>query len=93
MRKTAVATVLFVMALFAMPLGAAATGGGSTDTPSCPLPTAPGAVVVDISDELMLAWDTAKSTAGPVPVSVPAGSWDVYLTSYDDHSNKTHQSQ
>ena len=93
MRKTAVVTVLFVMALFAVPLGAAATGSGDSGAPSCPLPTGPGAIVVDISHELLLAWDADKSTAGPVAVSVPAGSWDVYLTSYDDHSNKTHQSQ
>ncbi len=93
MRKTAVITVLFVMALFAVPLGAAATGGGDSSGPSCPLTAGPGAIVVDISDELLLAWDADKSMAGPIAVSVPAGSWDVYLTSFDDHSNKTHQSQ
>lgn len=94
MRKTAVVTTLFVIALFALPLGAAATGIGVDNTSvTCPLPETAGAVVIDISDELMLAWDADRSTAGPVSVSVPAGSWDVFVVSYDDHSNKTHQSQ
>ncbi|NNC91607.1 MAG: hypothetical protein HKN80_03850, partial [Acidimicrobiia bacterium] len=95
MRKIAVITTLFVIALFAVPFGAGATGGGSDAAASatCPLPSAPGSHVVDISNELMLAWDAGKSTAGPVPLALPAGSWDVYLVSYDDHSNKTHQTQ
>ncbi|MGI9648596.1 MAG: hypothetical protein ACR2OI_08775 [Acidimicrobiia bacterium] len=96
MRKIAVVTTLFVVALFALPLGAAATGGGSDSSPAaatCPLPTGQGAYVVDIGTERLLAWDSAKSTAGPAAFSLPAGSYDVYLTSYDDHSNKTHQSQ
>jgi len=94
MRKIAVVTTLLVIALFAVPLAAAATGSGNSDvTATCPLPDAPGSYVVDISDQLMLAWDADKSTAGPVSLALPAGSWDVYLTSYDDHSNKTHQSQ
>jgi hypothetical protein len=96
MRKTAVVTTLFVVALFALPLGAAATGGGSdaeSAAATCPLPTGSGAYVVDISTERLLAWDSAKSSAGPAAFSLPAGSYDVYLTSYDDHSNKTHQSQ
>jgi len=94
MRKIAVVTTLFVVALFALPLGAAATGGAaSSAATTCPLPTGAGAYVLDISTDRLLAWDSAKSTAGPAAFSLPAGSWDVYLTSFDDHSNKTHQSQ
>jgi hypothetical protein len=95
MRNFAVITTLLVIALFAVPLGAAATGGGDSAaaTATCPLPSGPGSYVVDISNELMWASDAGKSTAGPVSFALPAGTWDVYLVSYDDHSNKTHQTQ
>ncbi len=92
MRKLGAITTLLMVALFMVPLGAAAFGN-TDEIPACPLPSGPGAVVVDISHELMTAWNADESTAGPVSVSVPAGSWDVYLTSYDDHSNKSHQAQ
>jgi hypothetical protein len=95
MRKFAMVTTLMVIALFAVPIGAIATGGtqNNATAATCPLPSGPGAYVVDISDQLMLAWDAGRSTAGPVPLALPAGSWDVHLVSYDDHSNKTHQTQ
>ncbi len=93
MRKLAAVTTIFVIASFAVPLAAAATGGTSTASVTCPLPSGPGSLVVEISDELMLAWDAGRSMAGPVSVALAAGSWDVYLASYDDHSNKTHQAQ
>ncbi|MDH3607189.1 MAG: hypothetical protein OER12_09340, partial [Acidimicrobiia bacterium] len=92
MRKIGAITSLVVVALFMVPLGAAAFGNGSAGL-TCPLPTAPGVVIVDISEELMTAWNSEEASAGPVSVSVPAGTWDVYLVSYDDHSNKKHQAQ
>ncbi|MBT8216000.1 MAG: hypothetical protein HKN74_10775 [Acidimicrobiia bacterium] len=94
MRKLAVVLPLLVLGFFAIPFGAGATGtGNSQTTPDCPLPLAAGAFVVDISTSQLLAWETARATAGPVPFTLPAGNWDVYLTSYDPHSTKTHQMQ
>jgi hypothetical protein len=41
----------------------------------------------------MLAWDSAKASAGPVPVSLAPGSYEVSVYSWDAHSTKTHQAQ
>lgn len=93
MRKWAAASVIALLAILALPLAAGATGGGTGGSSAgCPFPGGEG-VVVEISDQLMLAWQADRAMAGPVAVTLPAGSYLVELVSYDDHSNKSHQAQ
>ncbi len=99
MRKWPVATTLVVVAFFAIPATAGADDGGASSgaaaptAPQCPTQSSTGVTVVSISTELMLAWDSAKASAGPVPVSLAPGSYEVSVYSWDAHSAKTHQAQ
>ncbi len=99
MRKWSVTTTLVVVAFFAIPATAGADGGGAGSgaaaptAPQCPTQSSTGVTVVSISTELMLAWDSAKASAGPVPVSLAPGSYEVSVYSWDAHSTKTHQAQ
>ena len=99
MRKWSVATTLVVVAFFAIPAAAGADGGSGGSgaaapaAPQCPTQSSTGVTVVSISTELMLAWDSAKASAGPVPVSLAPGSYEVSVYSWDAHSTKTHQAQ
>ena len=99
MRKWSVTTTLVVVAFFAIPATAGADGGGAGSgaaaptAPQCPTQSSTGVTVVSISTELMLAWDSAKASAGPVPVSLAPGSYEVSVYSWDAHSAKTHQAQ
>lgn len=89
MRKMSAATVLAVAALFAIPTAA----GAADNAPQCPITQGSGVTIVNISSELMLAWDAGKASAGPVAVSLPVGSYGVVLVSWDAHSTKTSQAQ
>ncbi|MEE9472613.1 MAG: hypothetical protein V3V82_01350 [Acidimicrobiia bacterium] len=99
MRKWSVATTLVLVAFFAIPATAGADGGGAGSgaaaptAPQCPTQSSTGVTVVNISTELMLAWDLAKASAGPVPVSLAPGSYELSVYSWDAHSAKTHQAQ
>jgi hypothetical protein len=95
MRKWSVATTLVVVAFFAIPAtaGAAGSEAAAPTAPQCPTQSSTGVTVVSISTELMLAWDSAKASAGPVPVSLAPGSYEVSVYSWDAHSAKTHQAQ
>ncbi len=99
MRKWSMATTLVLVAFFAIPAAAGADGGGADSgaaaptAPQCPTQSSTGVTVVSISTELMLAWDSAKASAGPVPVSLAPGSYEVSVYSWDAHSAKTHQAQ
>jgi hypothetical protein len=95
MRKWSVATTLVVVAFFAIPATASAAGSeaAAPTAPQCPTQSSTGVTVVSISTELMLAWDSAKASAGPVPVSLAPGSYEVSVYSWDAHSAKTHQAQ
>ncbi|MEE8490190.1 MAG: hypothetical protein V3S60_01000 [Acidimicrobiia bacterium] len=99
MRKWSVTTTLVVVAFFAIPATAGADGEGAGSgaaaptAPQCPTQSSTGVTVVSISTELMLAWDSAKASAGPVPVSLAPGSYEVSVYSWDAHSTKTHQAQ
>ena len=95
MRKWSVATTLVVVAFFAIPAtaGAAGSEAAAPTAPQCPTQSSTGVTVVSISTELMLAWDSAKASAGPVPVSLAPGSYEVSVYSWDAHSAKTNQAQ
>lgn len=98
MRKWAVATTLVVVGLFAVPAAAIADGGeaavsASTSAPQCPALPGAGVTIVNISPELMLAWDEAKASAGPVPVALEPGTYAVEMFSWDAHSTKPQQAQ
>lgn len=71
------------------------TSGGtaSAGPPQCPQHSSTAATVVNISSELMLAWDEATASAGPVPVSLAPGTYEVSVYSWDAHSTKSHQAQ
>lgn len=58
--------------------------------PACPLT---GGTIVEFGKEIRSDRSEAEAYAGPVSVSLPAGSYRVTLVSYDDHYNKPHQKQ
>lgn len=58
--------------------------------PACPLT---GGTIVEFGKEIRSDRSEAEARAGPVNVSLPAGSYRVTLVSYDDHMNKPYQEQ
>ena len=57
---------------------------------SCPLTDG---IVVEITSQKLLADSANRATYGPITVSIPAGTYDIALASFDDHTNKPDQDQ
>ena len=64
-------------------------------TPSCPLTASENDILVNFgtSHFLLSSQSEAAATYGPTSASVPAGTYDVTLASYDSHSVKGGQNQ
>lgn len=57
--------------------------------PECQIEAQPGQILVQFSDKLIRASkQLTDATDGPVAVSIPAGTYDVTLMSFDIHSSK-----
>jgi len=58
--------------------------------PACPLT---GGTIVEFGKEIRSDRSEAEARAGPVSVSLPAGTYRVVLVSYDNHFDKPYQEQ
>ncbi|MBT8200225.1 MAG: hypothetical protein KJO36_06895, partial [Acidimicrobiia bacterium] len=56
----------------------------------CPLTSG---IVVELTSAKLLADSSDRHSFGPIAVSIPAGTYDVTLASFDDHNNKPEQAQ
>ena len=84
MRKLLTTVGLVLTAIAGLPVPASA----DTSTPACPLQ---GDIVVELTDTRLLGWNEDQNQLGPFPASIPAGTYDVTLASYDEHSAKPDQ--
>jgi len=83
----ALATLALAIGVLALPVGAQTVGPDLT----CPFTEG---IVVDLGSQMIRSDLTmADAETGPVTVSIPAGSYDVYLRSYDPHDSTSPQSQ
>ncbi|NNL69511.1 MAG: hypothetical protein HKO70_06075, partial [Acidimicrobiia bacterium] len=66
----------------------AAPAAASANAPACP---ATGDYVVKLTHRQLLGWNDTENRLGPFPVEIPAGTYQLTLASYDDHSVKPGQ--
>ena len=84
MRKLITTIGLTLYAMIAMPIPASAT----VAAPACPLQ---GDYVIAMTDARLLGWNEERSHLGPFPAAIPAGSYQLSVASYDEHSAKPDQ--
>lgn len=84
MKKLSIVTGLAAVLLLGLPVPAAAESGA----PACPLT---GDLVVELTDRQLLGWNDTENRLGPFAAAIPAGTYDLTLASYDDHSSKPQQ--
>lgn len=77
-----------VASLAATLLAAFPTPAGASTGPACPLT---GDHVVALTDRQLLGWNDTENRLGPFPAVIPAGTYELTLASFDDHSSKPQQ--
>jgi len=95
MKTTKTITILSVVAMLAFTFLPAVPASAATSV-TCPLLPQSGRTIINIDDASGLTLRSDRDnqkTKGPVAVSIPAGSYDVTLVSYDDHTHKQGQVQ
>ncbi|MDX1535592.1 MAG: NEW3 domain-containing protein [Candidatus Spechtbacterales bacterium] len=64
------------------------------EEPACPLKPAENRVIVNFPETWVLRSDKESDREhGPVPFSLSAGTYNITLASFDDHTDKLHQTQ
>jgi len=84
MRKTVTIIGLILYAVLALPAPALADQAA----PACPLQAE---YVVEMTDTKLLGWNEEEAHLGSFQASIPAGTYELTLASWDDHSAKPDQ--
>jgi hypothetical protein len=84
MRKTVTIIGLILYAVLALPAPALADQAA----PACPLQAE---YVVEMTDTKLLGWNEEQAHLGSFQASIPAGTYELTLASWDDHSAKPDQ--
>jgi hypothetical protein len=85
MRRLITTVGLVLCSLVAIPTPAFATDAAR---PACPLE---GDYVVALSHDFLLGWNETQNRLGPFPAALPAGTYELTVASWDDHSEKPDQ--
>lgn len=86
---TFVVSTLVASALVTETVGATGSYSGS----QCPLSASGDDILIDLGTDFLRSDKDDKKEKGPFSVDIPAGTYEVVLASYDDHTSKPDQTQ